>query len=41
VLWKLERAILDEFTIKAAVSGKVDVFEKNTIHSRLYGGSGL
>ena len=35
VLWKLERAVLHQFTIQSAVSGIVDVLEKNTIHGRL------
>ena len=32
VLWKLERAVLYQFAIQSAVSGKVDVLEKNAIH---------
>ena len=37
VLGKLERAVLNHFSIQATIGGIVDVFEEDTIHRRLYG----
>jgi len=39
VLGKLERAVLHQLAIEAAVGGVVDVLEEDAIHGRLYGGT--
>ena len=36
---EFKRTVLDEFAIQTSVGGVVDVFKKESVHGRLYGGS--
>ena len=39
MLGEFERAVLDHFTIESTIGSIVNVFEENTVHGRLDGGS--